>query len=112
MIDWLAGGLWIGFVMINRLGFVFARGTRGRYVCRSVSRVLRWPGLLDPARLVIRADDALGYAAAGIMLMLWVLLVWQEEREDDDDFWKRLKGRLRRWARQRRTRTAPVVVGT
>lgn len=82
----------------------FVKGSRLRYFMATAQRATQWPGLLAhliAAGLSARDHAWWDLASAGAGCAAWILLYLWLRDDDDDDWFKGAKKRLKRWAQSR-----------
>lgn len=82
----------------------YAKGTRGRFIGQSIARpaihitIVHW--VLVVTTYMMKGEWwKAGLSLFLVALYVFVLLVIEPTYDDDDDFWKRAKRKVKRWAR-------------
>lgn len=104
---------YVGFTFCWAFRKWVVKGSYARYVINTVGSLLRYPSVLMPFAVLVRADSGEEVAGGFVWVGVWLFyqIFWDRDKDDDDDWFSRRKKMIKRWVGAHRPRvraSAPV----
>lgn len=100
--------IWLALIMTNHA----VRGSRKRYVYRTLLRPLQWIALSNWVLEVVIHSEAHSYFWVGLNILnaLWTAVeIRKFYASDEDDWWSKTGKRIKRWAKRTARSLVPKV---